>query len=112
MDDKQFEELIDPYVLELRRGMIVIAVLSRLGIPKYGYSLIKELSDLKFEVDQGTLYPLLRRLEERGLLESEWITEDPRPRKYYRIKATGEAVLARLKTEWKDLVQVFEGVLS
>ena len=112
MNDKNFDDIIEPYFLELRRGLIVIAVLSRLGEPKYGYALIKELSDLKFEVDQGTLYPLLRRLEERGLLESEWVTEDPRPRKYYRINATGEAVLASLKTEWQDLVQVFEGVLS
>ncbi len=112
MDDKQFEELIEPYLLELRRGLIVIAVLSRLGEPKYGYSLIKELSDLNFEVDQGTLYPLLRRLEDRGLLESEWVTEDPRPRKYYRINSTGEAVLERLKTEWSSLVDVLEGVLS
>jgi len=112
MSEKKFNELIEPYLLELRRGLIVIAVLSRLAEPKYGYSLIKELRDLNFEVDQGTLYPLLRRLEERGLLESEWVTEDPRPRKYYQINSTGEAVLARLKAEWGDLVQVLEGVLS
>ena len=65
-----------------------------------------------FDVDKGTLYPLLRRLEERGLLESDWVVDDPRPRKYYRINSTGSTILSDLKTEWDALVQVLEGVLS
>ncbi len=112
MDDKQYQELLDPYIQELRRGLIVMAVLSRLEEPQYGYSLIKQLVDRDFDIDQGTLYPLLRRLEERGLLESNWVVDDTRPRKYYQINATGKSVLADLKVEWKALVQVLEGVLS
>lgn len=112
MDDKQYQELLDPYIQELRRGLIVMAVLSRLEEPQYGYSLIKQLVDRDFDIDQGTLYPLLRRLEERGLLESNWVVDDTRPRKYYQINATGKSVLADLKVEWKTLVQVLEGVLS
>ncbi len=111
-DEKKYQDLLDPYLQELRRGLIVMAVLSQLEAPKYGYSLIKLLAEKGFEVDQGTLYPLLRRLEERGLLESDWVVDDPRPRKYYRINSTGASILADLKTEWDALVQVLEGVLS
>ena len=56
-------ELSENVTLELRRGVIVLAVLSQLTEEQYGYSLLKSLSDLGLEVDQGTLYPLLRRLE-------------------------------------------------
>ena len=111
-DQQHYQELLDPYLQELRRGLIVMAVLSQLEEPQYGYSLIKQLEEKGFEVDQGTLYPLLRRLEDRGLLESDWVVDDPRPRKYYRINTTGTSILSDLKTEWNALVQVLEGVLS
>ena len=110
--NEKYQEMLDPYVQELRRGLIVLAVLSQLDQPQYGYSLIKQLSDKAFEVDQGTLYPLLRRLEERGLLQSDWVVDDSRPRKYYQINDTGKAILADLKTEWSNIVKVLEGVLS
>lgn len=113
MTEEEIErELLEPYVTELRRGVIVMAVLSQLAEPQYGYSLIKQLADQAFEVDQGTLYPLLRRLEERGLIQSDWVVEEPRPRKYYQINATGERILSDLKAEWRSLVDVLEGVLS
>jgi DNA-binding PadR family transcriptional regulator len=111
-NDKKYHDLLDPYLQELRRGLIVMAVLSQLDEPQYGYSLIKLLGEKGFEVDQGTLYPLLRRLEERGLLESDWVVDDPRPRKYYRINSTGDSILTDLKMEWDALVQVLKGVLS
>jgi DNA-binding PadR family transcriptional regulator len=111
-EEKAYQELLDPYLQELRRGLIVMAVLSQLNEPQYGYSLIKQLSDQQFEVDQGTLYPLLRRLEERGLIGSDWVVDEPRPRKYYQINPTGEAILSDLKKEWDSLVKVLEGVLS
>ena len=111
-NEEKFNELLDPYRNELRRGLIILAVLSQLNEAQYGYSLIKQLGDKGFEVDQGTLYPLLRRLEERGLLESDWVVDDSRPRKYYRINQTGEAILAELKNEWNAMVNVLEGVLS
>ena len=109
----KIEDLLEPYQQELRRGLIVPAVLSQLNQPEYGYSLIKRLNEKGFEIEQGTLYPLLRRLEERGLLESEWVVEgDTRPRKYYHISETGKFILEKLKEEWHTLVKVLEGVLA
>ena len=66
---------IDNLILEMRRGAIVLAVLSQLNTEQYGYSLMKTLSDKDFAIDQGTLYPLLRRLEDQGLLASYWRVE-------------------------------------
>lgn len=80
--------------IELRRGVISLAVLSALQNPTYGYSLQQALVDRGFEVEQGTLYPLLRRLDEQGLLESLWNVDESRPRKYYRLSEKGTAALA------------------
>lgn len=97
---------------ELRRGMIVLAVLSQLSEEQYGYSLLKRLSDQGLEVDQGTLYPLLRRLESQGLLSSDWNTEGSRPRRYYVISPEGQKVLPRLKEEWNRIVSMMEKMLK
>ena len=78
-------ETLENTVLELRRGVIVLVVLSQLGDEQYGYSLLKLLSERGLEIDQGTLYPLLRRLEAQGLLQSVWKLEEARPRRYYVI---------------------------
>ena len=90
-------ESLENVVLELRRGVITLAALSQLGTEQYGYSLLKQLSDLGLEVDQGTLYPLLRRLEAQGLLESVWKLEEARPRRYYVISAEGKKILPKMK---------------
>lgn len=97
---------------ELRRGALVLAVLSRLRSPKYGYSLIEELGGRGLEVEQGTLYPLLRRLDEQGLLESSWNVEGARPRKYYELSDAGRSALESLTASWQGLVQVLEGLLE
>jgi len=96
---------------ELRRGILVLAALSQLDEARYGYALIDELSSRGLEIDQGTLYPLLRRLEDQGLLESEWNVEGSRPRRYYKISAAGEELLQELIDEWRSLVGVMEGLL-
>lgn len=106
------EELRSNTILELRRGLIILAVLNQLREEQYGYSLIKSLSDQGFEIDQGTLYPLLRRLESQGLLQSKWRVEGDRPRRYYVISAQGEEVLPQLKSEWDHLVHVMDGLLK
>jgi PadR family transcriptional regulator PadR len=80
---------------ELRRGILVLAALSQLEEEKYGYALINSLAEKGLDIDQGTLYPLLRRLEEQGLLQSEWNVEGSRPRRYYQINQLGW--LRRLK---------------
>jgi len=105
-------ELSENVTLELRRGVIVLAVLSQLTEEQYGYSLLKSLSDLGLEVDQGTLYPLLRRLESQGLLESVWKLEEARPRRYYVISAQGKKLLPRLKAEWNSIVAVMKKMLA
>jgi PadR family transcriptional regulator PadR len=96
---------------ELRRGVLVLATLSQLKEAKYGYALIDELSKRGLEIDQGTLYPLLRRLEEQGLLESEWNVEGSRPRRYYQVSSTGEDLLQVLTDDWLELVTVIKDLL-
>lgn len=109
MDNIQkFENLI----LEMRRGVIVLAVLSQCGSEQYGYSLMKNLSEKGLEIDQGTLYPLLRRLESQGLLESSWRLEDARPRRYYVISSDGQKVLPRLVDEWEGMVRMMDHMLD
>lgn len=98
--------------LELRRGVVVLAALSRLDTPQYGYSLQQQLAERGLEIEQGTLYPLLRRLDEQGLLESEWIVEGSRPRKYYRASAAGKQILATLARQWNDIVAVMQELLG
>lgn len=105
-------ESLENVVLELRRGVIVLAALSQLGSPEYGYSLLKKLADLGLDVDQGTLYPLLRRLEAQGLLESVWKLEEARPRRYYVISAEGKKLLPKMKKEWAGIVSVMDKMLS
>jgi DNA-binding PadR family transcriptional regulator len=107
------DELVQNMLLELRRGTLSIAVLSQLSKEEYGYSLLKALSDLGLEVDQSTLYPLLRRLESQGLLQSDWrIMDEARPRRYYVISTQGKAVLAQLKKEWSLMAETMQKMLS
>jgi len=107
------DELVQNMLLELRRGILSLAVLSQLSKEEYGYSLLKALSDKGMEIDQSTLYPLLRRLESQGLLQSDWrIADEARPRRYYVISAQGKAVLAKLKKEWSAMAETMQKMLS
>ncbi|MFJ6197672.1 PadR family transcriptional regulator [Micromonospora sp. NPDC092111] len=90
------EDVLRTHLQELRRGTVVVASLVALRRADYGYALLQRLAGHGFPVDANTLYPLLRRLEEQGLLTSEWNTEESRPRKFYRTSADGESVLVRL----------------
>lgn len=85
---------------EMRRGIFQLAVLSLLLEPRYGYEVGRLLADQGLAVEEGTLYPLLRRMEEQGLLESWWATDQPRPRKYYRTTEDGKKSLANLLEVW------------
>lgn len=96
---------------ELRRGVLVLAVLSRLRTPQYGYSLRQALAAGGMPIEEGTLYPLLRRLESQGLLASEWNTEQS-PRRYYRLNAEGERMLAALTEAWREQTRVMNGFLD
>lgn len=107
----EFDDLINNFRLELRRGVVVLAVLSQMETPQYGYSLIQRLAEHGLDVEEGTLYPLLRRLEKQGLLVSEWDTSETRPRKYYQISQQGRKVLNTLTTDWFETVDVMHKLL-
>jgi DNA-binding PadR family transcriptional regulator len=107
------DELVQNMLLELRRGVLSIAVLSQLSREEYGYSLLKALADKGMEIDQSTLYPLLRRLESQGLLQSDWrIVDEARPRRYYVISPQGRAVLTKLKQEWAAMAATMKQMLG
>jgi len=93
----------DKLRLELRRGAIVLAVLSQLQTEHYGYSLRKALIEKGLEIDEGTLYPLVRRLEAQGLLVSEWREEGKRNKRFYRISEFGRKTYEQLRGEWSQL---------
>lgn len=97
---------------ELRRGILVLAALSQLKEEKYGYALISSLAEKGLDIDQGTLYPLLRRLEDQGLLESEWNVEGSRPRRYYALSESGKEIFLELTEDWRQLTQVMELLLA
>jgi PadR family transcriptional regulator PadR len=112
MTVKTQADTLDSLVLEIRRGAIVLAVLARLKQEQYGYSLKRALAEAGIEIDEGTLYPLLRRIEGQGLLESHWSIEQERPRRYYRINPVGKDVLRGLTKEWRSLAGTIERLLS
>lgn len=97
---------------ELRRGVIVLATLSQLRAPQYGYSLRQALAERGMSIEEGTLYPLLRRLEGQGLLASEWRIEDGPPRRYYTLSPQGEKLFASLTQSWRNLTGIVDGLIS
>jgi len=106
------EEIVSGFVLELRRGTVILCVLAKLKDPTYGYSLIAELAQTGVAIEANTLYPLLRRLEGQGLLESAWNTEGAKPRKYYATTAFGREVLAELKKHWRAAAESMNALLE
>jgi len=80
-----------------------VAVLAQLRTERYGYTLRKALADDGLAIDEGTLYPLLRRLESQGLLVSEWREEDKRNKRFYRLSPVGEEILQQLLVEWQGI---------
>lgn len=94
---------LDKMKLELRRGVLVLAVLASLKTPHYGYSLRHQLQQGGVDIDEGTLYPLIRRLADQGLLESEWRQGEGRERRYYHLSELGAELLQQLTHEWHAL---------
>jgi len=97
---------------ELRRGVLMLAVLSQLRRSQYGYSLRQALDGKDMPIEEGTLYPLLRRMEEQGLLQSEWKIEDGPPRRYYKRSKEGERVYRNLAAKWRGLVETVEALME
>ena len=107
-DDDIFESLR----LELRRGTLILAVLGQLRVERYGYTLRKALAEVGVEIDEGALYPMLRRLESQGLLISEWREEEKRNTRFDRLSPLGTETLARLIVEWRALNRSLDGILE
>lgn len=105
-------DVIERLTLELRRGVVVLATLSQLDEPSYGYEFQQRLAAQGMEIEQGTLYPLLRRLQEQGLLDEEWVVEGSRPRKYYRLTEAGRHARDVLRAQWDHLTAVLGALLS
>jgi len=112
MRKKKLATFQEKFTQELRRGALVLAVLSQLKVARYGYALIDQLAKQGLDIEQGTLYPLLRRLEEQGLLQSEWNLEGSHPRRYYVISPMGRELLQVLIDDWQQLTGVMGGILS
>jgi DNA-binding PadR family transcriptional regulator len=96
-------DAFDKLELELRRGVVVLATLSQLRAPRYGYELRQALADQGMPIEEGTLYPLLRRLEAQGLLKSDWKTDSGSPRRYYSLNADGRKLLKKLIESWQGM---------
>src|SRR6478752_3366468 len=105
-------EVLENLRLELRRGCLILAVLAELRVERYGYTLRKALADQGMEIDEGTLYPLLRRLENQGLLVSEWREEDKRNKRFYSLSADGKLILKELLGEWDALNASLHSILG
>ena len=104
-------EVLENLRLELRRGCLILAALAELRTERYGYTLRKALSEQGMEIDEGTLYPLLRRLESQGLLISEWREEEKRNKRFYRLSPEGKLILKQLSAEWKSINASLDGIL-
>ena len=108
----QNSEVFENLRLELRRGYLILAVLAALRTEQYGYTLRKALAESGMEIEEGTLYPLLRRLESQGLLTSQWREEDKRNKRFYRLSAEGKLVLKQLLQEWRGIDSALKEVVE
>ncbi len=107
MDSDLFESMR----MELRRGSLVLAVLACLRTERYGYTLRQALAADGLEMEESTLYPLLRRLEGQGLLLSEWREEDKRRKRFYVLSPMGAGMLERLADEWRGINASLDKIL-
>jgi PadR family transcriptional regulator PadR len=105
-------DVFDNLRLELRRGCLILAVLATLRSEHYGYTLRKVLAEHGMAIDEGTLYPLLRRLESQGLLKSQWREEDKRNKRFYRLSPEGKLILKQLLAEWQGIDSSLNKILK
>jgi len=105
--DPLFENLVS----ELRRGTLILCILALLRTRQYGYSLVTGLEESGIPIEAGTLYPLLRRLEKQGLLDSEWDVDQARPRRYYVLNPQGIQMLMRLSAEWQKMTSALDDLI-
>ena len=106
------DDLYDSLRMELRRGSLTLGVLARLREERYGYTLRQALAADGLEMEESTLYPLLRRLETQGLLVSAWREEEKRKKRFYRLSSDGEVMLRRLLEEWRGISASLEKIIE
>ena len=106
------DEVVSGLILELRRGTLIMLALSKLKTPMYGYDLVKHLESSGISIEANTLYPLMRRLESQGLLESRWDTYGAKPRKYYQTTPDGRIVLQKIENHWRQFSANVDAVLE
>jgi PadR family transcriptional regulator PadR len=106
------ENVFENLRLELRRGCLTLAVLAQLRQEHYGYTLRKALALRGLEIDESTLYPLLRRLETQGLLASEWREEEKRNKRFYSLSPEGEEIFGKLLEEWRAINAAVNSILD
>lgn len=112
MNEENIKLVYNNLLQELRRGNIILSVLSQLTEPQYGYSLVVLLEEKGISIEPGTLYPLLRRLEKQEILESNWDTDTKKPRKYYRLSENGKLIYKDLCAEWFRMVESMDQIIK
>ena len=112
MEEKLKFELLEGFEKELRRGSLVLIVLTMLKDSAHGYELLTRIEKTNITMDTDTIYPLLRRLESQGLLSSRWEMVDPRPRKIYELTSLGKKVLSEMKKIWQKYGKTIEGMIN
>lgn len=109
---EKYEELLAIFNTELKRGTTTLIILSQLHTPQYGYSLLQSITDKQVEIEAGTLYPMLRRLEKQGILVSDWDTTENRPRKYYVLSEVGKKIYKDLVSNWKSQTHLISELIG
>lgn len=96
MGDQSWQE-------QLRRGTLELAVLLAIApAPRYGLEILRQLEFADLVLAEGTIYPLLARLEREDLLHAHWVEgEGPRPRKYYQLTPAGRARMRRMHAAFR-----------
>ncbi|MGM0465377.1 MAG: PadR family transcriptional regulator [Acidobacteriota bacterium] len=103
---------ITPFETEMNRGFLQVLVLVLLERKMYGYSIVKNLEKKGYLIEENTLYPLLRRLEKKGLIQSQWDVSEKRPRKFYVITKKGQDIRRQLLGIWQRQDEILTHVLE
>lgn len=104
------EDVLERYETEVKRGMMQVAIMCLLDRERYGYDIIKSLKDDGLSIEEGTLYPILRRLEDDKILASRWETGGSRPRKYYSITEYGRDLRGKLLDSLRSMTAAVEKI--
>lgn len=106
----------DRWLIQTRRGALTLAVLAAiLDGEFYGYNIMKRLNRKEYDnlqVEPSTIYPLLRRLEQRGMLEAEWSEAEGKRKRLYFVTREGKEMLRKMSKTWLDLTEQLTRLLK